>query len=228
MLYAVDVHGKKIPAKKGLVGYCPVCNEELIPRCGEIRIWHWAHKPQSQCVYSEESEWHRWWKLMVPPERCEVVFHSDVGVLRADIVTPAGIVVELQRSNISLKDVRKREYAYGKMIWLFDVFRQKNNEIRYTVDSWFGSYDIEYKQFEIIYKDKYFVRFRWRWAPKILKHITKPIFLDCGDFLIYVTRLYFGSPLYGHGYTWRKSYFIGNVLNGYWIPASLREEQKSG
>ena len=23
---------------------CPICNEEVIAKCGSIKIWHWSHK----------------------------------------------------------------------------------------------------------------------------------------------------------------------------------------
>lgn len=44
------VDNVKVEATKGAKGICPVCNKELIAKCGEVKINHWAHKKISDCV----------------------------------------------------------------------------------------------------------------------------------------------------------------------------------
>ena len=36
-------------AERGRSGICPICGEELIPRKGELREWHWGHKSGRKC-----------------------------------------------------------------------------------------------------------------------------------------------------------------------------------
>jgi len=49
MKYAI-LDGNKAEAKPGLKGQCPSCGSELIPRCGNIKIHHWAHKSVKKCA----------------------------------------------------------------------------------------------------------------------------------------------------------------------------------
>ena len=53
MKYAL-VNNKKNEAHKGLIGYCPICSSELIAKCGEFKINHWAHKKKKNC---DNSKW---------------------------------------------------------------------------------------------------------------------------------------------------------------------------
>lgn len=118
MVYAADESGSRIAAMKGANGWCPSCRDQLVPKCGSIKVHHWAHR-SCDCDpwYEPETEWHLRWKSLAPRERVEVV----MGPHRADVVSPSGIVVELQHSSISLEEAQEREQFYGRMIWLFDA-----------------------------------------------------------------------------------------------------------
>ena len=38
-------NGEKIEAKKSVNdAICPICKALVIPKCGEVKIHHWAHK----------------------------------------------------------------------------------------------------------------------------------------------------------------------------------------
>lgn len=50
MLYAL-VEGEKTMAAPNLRGHCPGCLARVIPKCGEIKRWHFAHEP----IYEEET-----------------------------------------------------------------------------------------------------------------------------------------------------------------------------
>jgi hypothetical protein len=103
--------------------YCPLCREQVRPKCGEIVTWHFAHHARVDCdPWSEgESEWHLEWKRRFPLEWCEVV----MGPHRADIVSANGWVVELQHSSISPAEIREREKFYcgiaRGLVWVFDI-----------------------------------------------------------------------------------------------------------
>ncbi len=118
MIYAINSKGTKIKATPKAKAVCPSCSGDLIPKCGKINIWHWAHKAKDCDSWHEpESEWHLNWKSHAKPEHVEVVR----GPHRADILGPRGVVVELQNNSISPKIIKEREDFYGKMVWIVNA-----------------------------------------------------------------------------------------------------------
>ena len=120
MLFAI-VNSEKLEAKPGTTGVCPLCERPLIPKCGEINIWHWAHQKEEGCDswYEPETEWHKNWKLMFGKDNCEIVMNRDDVRHIADIRTTGDIVIELQNSPIQKDVIRKRESFYGdRMLWV--------------------------------------------------------------------------------------------------------------
>ena len=90
---------------------CPHCEEYIIPRCGNIKIWHWSHKI-GECIYNREPEtyWHLEWKDRALKLGLEI--EKDVLGERmhiADIYDPkTNTVIEIQHSSISIEDVLDR------------------------------------------------------------------------------------------------------------------------
>lgn len=96
---------------------CPVCEKEVIAKCGEIVIWHWAHRAADCDPWAEsETAWHKNWKELFPVEWREV----RIGNHRADVRTPTH-VIELQHSSLGPTEIAEREAFYGQMIWIFDL-----------------------------------------------------------------------------------------------------------
>src|SRR6267142_4076045 len=128
MLYAWN-DGIKLKAEKGLLGSCPDCQAQMVPKCGAIVTPHWAHKTLVDCdTWSEgETEWHRGWKNQFPAEEVEVSITKEGKRHRADVYlqTPVGKVrtLEFQHSSISVEEIEARENFYGKdeMMWIFDA-----------------------------------------------------------------------------------------------------------
>jgi competence CoiA-like predicted nuclease len=122
MMLAVNQEDARIQAEPGLKGTCPICKTEVIPKCGEIKTWHWAHKSLKDCDHwaEPESEWHYHWKIEAGIENTEIVIQKDDKIHRADIKTTRGLVIELQHSPLSPQEVREREEFYGNMIWVID------------------------------------------------------------------------------------------------------------
>jgi hypothetical protein len=118
MIYALK-EGVRARATPGATGFCPGCGEELIARCGNVNVWHWAHQASGDCDdwYEPETAWHLGWKSVADPERCEVVMGSH----RADIVDKKGVVIELQHSSISSEQIKEREEFYQSMVWIVDA-----------------------------------------------------------------------------------------------------------
>lgn len=115
MKFAI-VNNEKLEAEKGLSGICPICQEQVIPKCGQYRINHWAHKSINHCDkwWESETEWHRNWKDLFPKEWQEVVAYDDQTGEKhiADIKTNSNLVVEFQHSNISDEERISRESFY--------------------------------------------------------------------------------------------------------------------
>lgn len=118
MLFAESEDGSRILAAPGLRARCPACRKEVYPRCGRSNIWHWAHKFNFDCAGNRgrETFWHVAWKLLAPPEAREIPRAGH----RADVVGRLGRVLELQHSKLDPRAVRRREAAYGDMVWIFD------------------------------------------------------------------------------------------------------------
>jgi competence protein CoiA len=181
MMYARTLTGKRLEAAPGRKGQCPGCEAELIPKCGEILTWHWAHYARPDCDpwWEPESAWHRAWKARVRPECRE----CPIGPHRADIRLPTGVVIELQASPLAPAAIREREGFYGRMLWLWRAgafaerlrFRQRDG----------------------------FVSFRWERPRPTLYAIRRPLFWDLEDgTLFHVKRLYPHQRGLGHTGGW--------------------------
>lgn len=130
MLYANTTDNQKITATPKTVACCPFCNSQLIPKCGPIKTWHWAHKTDAQCdTWSEgESEWHLQWKLNFPKENTEVLIKNPIlkEVHIADYYNKVSFVtVEFQKSSLSLYDRIIREAFYKNLHWV--IYTNWNN-----------------------------------------------------------------------------------------------------
>lgn len=186
MMYAVDSNGERVYPSKGLIALCPSCNKKVLSKCGQINIWHWSHESLSDCDdwYETETIWHRDWKLLFP-ENCREI---TIGRHRADIFFN-NRVIELQHSTISVEDIKERESFYSYMVWIIDLQEYENIELRPS------KYD-------------YYCTFRWKHPRKSYWYITKPLFLDLGDKVLFVKKIHHSIPCGGWGYLMPKNKFI--------------------
>jgi competence protein CoiA len=187
MLLAI-VDGEKVYAEKGLFGICPGCHLPVIPKCGPLKIDHWAHKVGSDCdSWSEPlGPWHLSWQNMLRRDCIEV--HR--GAHRADAVGINGLVVELQHSPISEDDIRSRENFYGDMVWLFDATH------RFT---------------KVVSGSRAFFAFG---RTKHIEHCAKPVFLDFGNLLVQVEQFTTLFPeCSGVGIARSRQWFVDTYLN---------------
>lgn len=132
MKYAL-FEGKRVEPKKGLNAVCPFCGDEVIAKCGSVKMHHWAHKSVLTCDKWKENElpWHRNWKNQFPAEWQERIF-TDIQTGEkhiADICTDHNFVIEFQHSPISEEEKISREHFYKEMCWVVDAsgvrFRKK-------------------------------------------------------------------------------------------------------
>lgn len=127
MQYAIFEGMRSIPIATGQRADCPGCGNEVLSKCGEINVHHWAHLSGVDCdLWSEpETPWHRNWKNRFPEEWREVFIKNGSGEWhRADVAIPGGPVIEFQHSNLNSEEIRKREEFYTKhangIIWIVD------------------------------------------------------------------------------------------------------------
>ena len=129
MKYAL-VNGMKKTPEKGLKGQCQLCSADVVAKCGEIKVHHWAHKSKIECDkwWESETPWHRNWKNCFPYGWQEIIHYASNGEKHiADVKTPHGLVVEFQYSHISKEERDSRESFYEHIIWIVDCTRRKTD-----------------------------------------------------------------------------------------------------
>ena len=184
MRYAY-VNGEKTLAARGLVGTCDICNSDMIPKCGNHVVAHWAHKSKQNCDlwYESETEWHIKWKDYFPKEWQEIVVKNEQREKhRADVRTERGLVVEVQHSSLNEQDIRVREKFYGSMIWIVD-----GSHLSFTKDS--NRSDDPSTLIIRLLNRTVFLK---RWADA-----KKPVFVDFGNDNFVLRYLKFGSKSVG-------------------------------
>jgi len=158
MLIAIDLNGNRILPEKGKMGTCQLCINEVKAYCGEINIDHWRHTNIAQCDSwkENESDWHREWKNEFPKDWQEVIIDSNNEKHIADIKTSNGLVLELQNSSISSSTIKIREKFYGKIIWLINANKFKDNfSIRSEVNVQLRYVDENYRNYYLNEEDSF-------------------------------------------------------------------------
>ena len=129
MKYAL-VHDQRSEAKPGLLGRCVSCGAGMVAKCGEKRVWHWAHHGKRQCDHwwESETEWHRSWKNRFPVKCQEVIHTAEDGAKHiADVETDQDWVIEFQHSYIKPEERRSRESFYRNLVWVVNGLRRTND-----------------------------------------------------------------------------------------------------
>jgi|WetSurMetagenome_2_1015567.scaffolds.fasta_scaffold308510_1 competence protein CoiA len=188
MLYAISKENKKVSATHNIKAFCPQCLEPVVAKCGNINIWHWAHKKKQDCDiwHEHETAWHLQWKQKFPIENVEVVVEKEGIRHIADVLTNNNRVIEFQHSSISVEELRERECFYGNMVWVFDVIDAVKKDRLHLKNRDVNPY----------------TTFRWKHPKKIVAFANKPVFLDYSSFrLLNLKKLYIEEPPYGgYGY----------------------------
>jgi hypothetical protein len=149
----------------------------MVAKCGEVRLWHWAHKGRLHCDpwWENETQWHRAWKDQFPPEWQEIVHRAGDGERHiADVKTGDGWVIEFQHSHIKPEERRSREAFYPKLIWVVDGTRRKRDRAQ-LINAWKASVPVGRNSLvRRAFSDD--CRLLREWAGS-----NGPIFLDLGD-----------------------------------------------
>ncbi|MGG9960204.1 competence protein CoiA [Ferruginibacter sp. SUN106] len=201
MLYAI-VEGVKESASPTSKGQCPFCESEMVPKCGDFKSWHWAHKRVVSCDawYKPETEWHRRWKNVFGIKNCEVILIRAGQKHIADIQTIHGRIIELQNSPINLETIESREKFYGSnMIWIINGIHFIENFITYpTQGTEFDTYTPEFEKFAKMhgFTPKYRMlgeenreRFKWKRPKQVWGHAKAQVYIDFGnEFLFFIIQ----------------------------------------
>lgn len=171
---------------------------------------HWAH-PGKDCDpwHEHETDWHRYWKSLVPADCVEVTIEKNGKRHRADIVTRSGTVIELQHSSISVEDIEEREGFYGKMVWLFDVSNcRPEPQYQWSVITGEKCETITKElRLRIRPKDDHHT-FRWCHPRKSIAYTKTPVYLDVGrDEIFRLKKMYSEKRCGGWGILKSKSVF---------------------
>lgn len=208
MLYAFDLHGKKIEASPKIKGFCPICETKVKSKCGKINVWHFSHENKKDCdTWSEgETQWHKDWKNCFRKDEQE----AKLGEHRADVLI-GDLVIELQNSSINPDEIKEREEYYGSMIWIFNETKKNNVElIKKRTDLIKG-------EIKVTYYTNNFCRFRWKHPRKSTWFCNKKIYLDIGNNeLLRIESLQHKTPCYGTGYIITKIDFILDMTRERW------------
>ncbi|MDH2292101.1 competence protein CoiA family protein [Cobetia sp. 14N.309.X.WAT.E.A4] len=107
------------------------CNSDVIAKCGNFKVHHWAHKSKVHCDpwWDNESEWHRHWKSYFPVSNQEYIFtDTETGERHvADVFSSKGVVIEFQSYAISPQEMNARESFYKKMIWVVNGAKRQSD-----------------------------------------------------------------------------------------------------
>ncbi len=159
MIWAVKNDERIKATREQRKATCSLCDEEVIAKCGEIKIWHWSHKKDFVCDPFGEPEtlWHLEWKNYFKGNEQEVI----IGKHRADIKTKNGLIIEVQNSPISPEKIIDRENFYKNMIWILNGKTIADNFL--------------------IRNKKGILTFRWKNPLKSWWFANKPIYIDFSD-----------------------------------------------
>jgi len=167
------IEGKRTEATKGAKGSCPSCGSELIARCGELKVNHWAHKRIRNCDswWENETEWHRSWKNYFPNDWQEIALSDEVTGEKhiADVRTIHGLVIEFQHSYINAQERISRERFYKNMVWVVDGTRLQRDYSRFLKGL---------KDFRANQRGVFFVDFPDEVFPKSWLESTVPVVFD--------------------------------------------------
>jgi len=123
-------------AEKGVHGVCPLCGNELVPRKGDVRNWHWAHVAGRGCDdwYEPKGAWHRGWQNCFERSWQEVpVIKPICGVEKrhiADVKTTNGWTIEFQYSHLPNDGINERQAFYGEMVWVVAGMRLDRDKLK--------------------------------------------------------------------------------------------------
>jgi hypothetical protein len=171
------VDGKREEAQPNASGKCAACGHSMIAKCGEVKVWHWAHKSAPPCDswWEGETEWHRGWKEKFPAEWQEIAHVGKSGERHiADVKTAHGWAIEFQHSFLNPEERRSRDAFYQKLVWVVDGTRRKRDKLQFMSAWELGSMVGQNEQIRRVSSCSCAILKEWAGS-------NKPVFFDFGD-----------------------------------------------
>lgn len=129
------VNNERTLPTRGATGLCPVCSSEVIAKCGDVRIHHWAHRGERVCDHwwEPKTNWHYEWQGKFPLSWQERIQTSPTGERHvADVLTEHGLTLEFQYSHLNQAEIAAREAFYGDMLWVVSGARLQRDFPRFA------------------------------------------------------------------------------------------------
>lgn len=171
------VDGEREEAQPNASGKCTVCGHPMVAKCGEVKVWHWAHKSAPPCDswWEGETEWHRDWKGNFPARWQEIAQLDRSGERHiADVKTAHGWAIEFQHSFLNPEERRSRDTFYQKLVWVVDGTRRKRDKLQFMSAWELGSMVGHNEQIRRV--SSYSCAILKEWAES-----NKPVFFDFGN-----------------------------------------------
>jgi len=192
MLIAITDDNIDVRATPHQTAHCKYCNGEVISKCGDINVWHWAHKVK--CIYESEpeTEWHIKWKSIAENNGLEIEYKIKDHITDA-IDHKNRICYEFQHSPITKFEIMRRALTYKSLgytpCWIFDY--------RVKIDS---------EQLILTYiKSNNIVKFQQKWNKKTITDVFRDTstvygkkYFDVGNRLINIQKLYENGNGWGY------------------------------
>ncbi len=133
MIWAIK-NNERIRASPKETATCPLCNQEVISKCGKIKIWHFAHKQDLGCYeFEAETDRHIEMKLFFEKNLQGFEMEYNLGFAIPDLYNKERkIAIEVQHSKISKEKFIERTQNYKDngiyVLWIFDCTLLKENK----------------------------------------------------------------------------------------------------
>lgn len=207
------VNGNRAEPTKNSRGICQCCGSEVISKCGQFKVHHWAHKDKSKCDpwWENESEWHRKWKSNFPENWQERLFKDPETQERhiADVYSePKDVAIEFQSYQLKPDELLSRENFYKNLVWVVHGHKNESDQIYFNM-----SMHKPHTSDPSLHKITWFGRSKLfeRWS-----YCKKKVYIDFGGDVLWHLIEFNSSTKIGLLKSYKKSRFIqffGGVAN---------------
>lgn len=218
---------------------CPLCKKDVIAKCGNIKVWHWAHKNNKDCdSWSDgETEWHLNWKSNFPKECQEVIIEKNIPLcpicykemkLKNNIHGDCYICENyfedggIYKINDTIKDsilkIHRADVKINDVVIEFQNSSISDKEIEerelfYNKMKWVLNGETLGKNISIYDRGDYYI-FRWKYFPKSWAISKRPLYVDFSHELFFIKKI--NSKGVGWGKLISKQNFIRECENGHY------------
>lgn len=122
------LNGQRVRATPKMKGaLCPLCQTEMIAKCGTKIVHHWAHKKGIPCDpwHEPDSEWRLQWLKEFKDCKIEPVIEINTTKHFADVCSPNGGLIIFRRSLPHPDELRTMEEFFHGLVWIFDMSNNK-------------------------------------------------------------------------------------------------------